>query len=229
MTSTEWAALVRPPHARQWTVIGTIEVPAPGRYQILARNGGSPLAYVALDGLAAGELVEGDRLPVHECDICSCCGECGCTGRGWCAACDRYRRWAEAARPQLSAYLAKVGHEGWFVQTNGRTHAVGCSSLKRNVDDVIAGLDEGCQHRGFHEARLPTPARGQELGARRRCRICCPDVIVPDGRASVRGTDGSPAGQPRPSRANQRNCHAAACFPGSKSPSQGRASHAADG
>ena len=100
-----------------------------------------------------------------------------------------YTRWAAQTRPLLDRYLEAEGRNDAFVETNGRTHAVGCGSLKRNINTASDALDAGCTHRPEWYARVPE-IRGPEAPRRKRCAVCCPDVIVPTSRGPVRGPKG---------------------------------------
>ncbi|MFD6697449.1 hypothetical protein [Micromonospora aurantiaca (nom. illeg.)] len=187
-----------------WHVIGLVDIREPGSYEILFQNGGVGVGIRRVDSSA------GDPEPMvldaegvaHHCTPCACCGECGCShpfdGRAMCGACAQYSRWAAETRPLLDDYLAAVGSKDAFVETNGRTHSVGCPSLKRNINDASDALTRGCTHRQEWYARVPE-VLGPEAPRRKRCAVCCPDVIVPTSAEPVRGMKGRFAAQQAPS------------------------------
>ncbi|MFB9238365.1 hypothetical protein ACFFWC_22885 [Plantactinospora siamensis] len=168
--------------SQNWLVIGVVDIREPGPYEILFQDGGVGVRRVgsAVDGPEPMVLdVEG---VAHPCTSCACCGECGCShpfgGRPMCGDCAQYGRWAAETRPLLDRYLAAVGSKDAFVETNGRTHAVGCPSLKRNINAASDALTVGCTHRQEWYVRVPH-VLGAAAPRRRRCAVCCPDVIVP--------------------------------------------------
>ena len=170
---------------RQWSVLGVIDITAPGRYEILYSNEQG----VAVRQIPAedndGALVTmtlGDTGILHTCTRCSCCGSCACQGkRDHCPGCEDYRRWARQAEPELEAYRAASAEpKDWFVATgSGIVHAAGCSSLASTVRTVTRVLEEGCRHTQYWDLQCPAPVRADQIRSGRRCRTCCPDITVP--------------------------------------------------
>lgn len=189
---------------QDWHVIGVVDIHDPGSYEILFQNGGVGVGIRRVSS-AAGDpepmVVDAEGV-AHPCTPCACCGECGCShasgGRATCGACAQYTRWAAETRPLLERYLAGVGRKDAFVETNGRTHAVGCGSLKRNINAASDALDAGCTHRQEWYVRVPE-ILGPEAPRRKRCAVCCPDVMVPTSAGPARGPKGRFVAQQPPS------------------------------
>ncbi|WFE52995.1 hypothetical protein [Micromonospora sp. WMMD1155] len=186
-----------------WHLIGVVDITEPGSYEILLQNNGAGVG-VRLVGSATDKpdpmVVDAEGV-AHPCTPCSCCGDCGCGGsyggRATCVRCKQYARWAAETRPLLERYLEVVGRIDAFVETNGRTHIVGCSSLKNTIDNAARALDAGCTHRQEWNARVPKVV-GPKAPRRRRCAVCCPDVVVPTSVGPVRGAKGQFVAQQAP-------------------------------
>ncbi|MEV0589434.1 hypothetical protein [Nonomuraea sp. NPDC050310] len=170
-----------------WTVIGVIDVPAPGRYEVLYSNATGAAIRPLLDDpdaetdITRGIEIDGQQA-LHACNPCACCSECACQGNGeWCPGCWSFRRWADTNEPALQRYQAAcAAPEGWFVVTGSNTvHAVGCSALTGTVNSVIGVLDDGCRHRLGYEPAPPRLVRAEDVRGGRRCRLCAPEISVP--------------------------------------------------
>jgi len=170
---------------RQWSVLGVIDITAPGRYEILySDEQGAAVRQipVAEKGDALVTVALGNTGILHTCTRCSCCGRCACQGmRDHCAGCEDYRRWAQQAERELDTYrAASAAPKDWFVATgSGIVHAAGCSTLASTVRTVTQVLEDGCQHTQHWEVQCPTPVRADQIRSGRRCRTCCPDITVP--------------------------------------------------
>ncbi|WP_424534362.1 hypothetical protein ACOZ38_29220 [Sphaerisporangium viridialbum] len=167
---------------QDWHVLGVVEVPGPGRYEILYSNScGTAVRPVEGQDDDLVTVTIGDTKIVHTCTLCACCRECACQGAGdVCWSCDRFRRWADTTRLELDAYHAAcAAPEGWFVVTGSNiVHAVGCSALKSTVREVTRILDDTCPHDRFFDPASPVAVRADTIRGGRRCRICCPDITL---------------------------------------------------
>lgn len=110
---------------QDWHVIGVIDVPAPGRYEVLFSNfSGTAIRPIIDEGETPGGVetsvvaieVGGTQI-LHTCSPCACCSACACREGGELyAGCWTYRAWAQKAEPGLQHYQAACAKpEGWFV------------------------------------------------------------------------------------------------------------------
>ncbi|WP_147269033.1 hypothetical protein [Sphaerisporangium album] len=176
--------------AQDWHVLGVVDVPGPGRYEILYSNAqGAAVRPIEAETDDLVTVKVGSTGILHTCNLCSCCQTCACAGTGdLCWPCDRFRRWVHTTGPQLDTYLAAcAAPEGWFVETGSRiVHAVGCSALNRTVSEVTRILDDNaCPHDQFYDPAPPVPVRADTIRGGRRCRICCPDITLTPGGSGL--------------------------------------------
>lgn len=176
---------------RAWMVLGRVDIGEPGRYEVVYDDGVLGVRRVGDPG--GSPMAVDDAGVAHPCRPCRCCGGCACAGTGHdsavCPACAWFGEWAAAAGPALERYLAAIGRPGVFVQTAGCTHVPGCRSLSATIAGARQVLDAGCDHQLNPEHLPRVPQLCQRPPGRKRCRVCCPDV-VPAGRNPVRGEHG---------------------------------------
>lgn len=178
---------------QDWYVVATVDITAPGSYEILIQGSGTGAGVRRVGDVTGEPLVVDPTGIAHPCMPCSCCAACACghafDGRALCGACMQYASWVTEMRPRLERYLEAIGRTDAFVETGGRTHVVGCSALRGNISTAAGAVEAGCTHRPEWFVRVPelcdagTPRR-------RRCAVCCPDVVVQAGSGPVRGAKG---------------------------------------
>ncbi|MGI5292654.1 hypothetical protein ACQEVF_56415 [Nonomuraea polychroma] len=166
-----------------WAVLGVADVPVPGRYQILHSNShGVAVRRIAAKADERVTVDVGSTGILHTCTRCACCRECACREAGdLCWDCDRERRWTQKATALLETYLAAcAAPDGWFVVTGSNVvHEVGCRTLNSTVKAVTSVVDAGaCHHGEYYEYTVPSPVRAEQIRGGRRCRVCCPDIVL---------------------------------------------------